>query len=812
MLINYIKVALRSIFRNKLTAFINIAGLAFAMLCALMIYLFIQDELHYDRHHSKADRIYRMTRNFLSPDGSVNLHLGHLAPPFGPLLKNDFTDFEEVARTLQARVLVAHQENAGEQKAFNEENLFYAEPELFKIFDIHVTEGNEDKLLHDPFTLMLSEKTAKKYFGDEPAVGKRLRLNNTYELEVTGIYQDFPQQSHWHPEILLSFSTLNDSTIYGRQRLETNYGNNSFGTYVLVKEPFDQKKTEAQFPAFLDKHIGPINNANGRPLPSSYTNLYMQKVTDIHLHSQLDSETETNGNMIAIYMMGTIGLFIVLIACFNFINLSTARATKRAKEVGMRKVSGALKQQLITQYLSESVLIALFALIIALSLSWFALQWLNTFTDKELTLNLFSNWPLSVGLLGFAVAVGVLAGIYPAFIISSFQPVLILKGQQGSARGKGGIRKTLVVLQFSISIILMIATAITFQQLNFLNQRELGYAKDQVITLPYYADLAPAYDAFYNELTNHSAIKNVSRSSRVPTGRLLDSQGAAQIQKGDSMTTADVIIKNIRSDHEFFDAYEVPFVAGRNFSKDVKTDDSLGFILNEAAVKMLGVTNEEVLTRDFQYGNVKGRVLGVVRDFHFESLHEEIIPMIFQPSPFYNRLSVKISGGDAQQAIAHLEATWKEFLPHRPFEYSFLSQQYQQLYLSEQKQGQLFTLFSCLAIVIACLGLFGLATFNTLQRVKEIGIRKVLGASTSHILGILSKEIIILVLIANLVAWPVAWYIVSEWLNGFAYHVNLNPGIFVLATLGALLIALLTVSSQTIKAALTNPSNTLRYE
>lgn len=812
MLLNYIKVALRAIFRNKLTAFINIVGLAFAMLCALMIYLFIQDELQYDRYHSKADRLYRMTRNFLSPDGSVNLHLGHLAPPFGPLLKNDFTDFEEVVRTLQTSALVAHQENAEEQKAFNERNLFYAEPELFKIFNIHIVEGNEAKLLQDPFTLMLSEKTAEKYFGDEAAVGKRLRFNNVYDLEVTGIYKDFPQQSHWHPEILLAFSTLNDTTIYGRRGLETNFGNNSFGTYVLVKEPFDQKKTEALFPAFLDKYMGPVTSANGGPLPSTFTNLYMQKVTDIHLHSHLDSEIETNGNITRVYMMGVIGLFIVLIACFNFINLSTARATKRAKEVGMRKVSGALKQQLITQYLSESVLIAFFALLLALSFSWFAVQWLNAFTGKSLALDLLSNWSLLVSLLVFALLVGILAGIYPAFIISGFQPVLILKGQQGSARGKGGIRKTLVVAQFSISIILMIATVITFQQLNFLNQRELGYAKDQVITLRYYSDLVTNYDAFFNEVTKHTSIKNISRSSRIPTGRLLDSQGTAQIQQGDSMATANVIIKNIRSDHEFFDTYEVPFLTGRNFSKEVKTDDSLGFVLNEAAVKMLGATNEDILTRDFQYGGVKGRVLGVVRDFHFESLHEEIIPMIFQPSRFYNRMSVKISGSDAQQAIEHLEKIWKEFLPHRPFEYNFLSEQYRQLYEAEQKQGQLFTLFSGLAIIIACLGLFGLATFNTLQRVKEIGIRKVLGASTTHILGILSKEIILLVLIANFIAWPVAWYFMDKWLEGFAYHVNLNVGIFALATVVALLIALLTVSSQTIKAALTNPSNTLRYE
>lgn len=812
MLTNYIKVAFRAIFRNKLTAFINISGLAFAMICSLMIYLFIDDELHYDQYHTKADRIYRMTRNFLSPDGSVNLHLGHVAPPFGPLLKNDFTDFEEVIRTLQTRSLVAYRADAEEQKSFNEENLFYAEPEVFKVFDIDVKKGNPEKLLQDPFTLILSEETARKYFGEQEAIGKQLRLGNTYDLEVTGVFKDFPEQSHWHPEILLSFSTLNDSTIYGRNRLETNWGNNSFGTYVLVKEPFDQQKTEAQFPAFLDKHMGPSFTNNGGPLPSSFTNIFMQKVTDIHLHSQLDSEVETNGSITSVYMMGVIGLFIVLIACFNFINLSTARATKRAKEVGMRKVSGALRNQLVFQYLSESILISFFALAIAASFSWLSLQWLNGFTGKALVLNFISNWPLTLGLVLFAIFVGVLAGIYPAFIISGFQPVQILKGQQGSTQGKGAIRKTLVVMQFSISIILMIATAVTFQQLNFMNGRELGYEKDQVLTLRYFSDLTPGYDAFYNEVTKHSAIKNVSRSSRIPTGRLLDSQGAAQIQQGDSMATANVIIKNIRNDHEFFDTYAIPFVSGRNFSKDVKSDDSLGFVVNEAAVKMLGLTNEDILTRDFQYGNVKGRVIGVVRDFHFESLHEEIIPMIFQPSSFYNRLSVKIETSNAQQAIEHLENTWKQFLPERPFEYDFLSTQYQQLYESEKKQGQLFTIFSVLAIIIASLGLFGLATFNTLQRVKEIGIRKVLGASTSHILRLLSTEIIVLVLIANLIAWPVAWYSMNQWLDGFAYKVNLNIGIFALATIGALLIALITVSSQTIKAALTNPSNTLRYE
>lgn len=812
MLANYLKVALRSILRSKLTSFINIAGLAFAMTCSLLIYLYIVDELKYDRYHSKIDKIYRVTRDFLSPDGSVNLHLGHVAPPFGPLLKNDFTDFEEVVRTLNTRGLFAIRTKEGDEKLFYEDNTFYSEPEIFNVFDINVTHGNADKALTEPFKVMLSQKTAEKYYGEENPLGKLLQVANRYEVEVTGVFEDFPAQSHWHPDVLVSFSTLNDSTIYGRRRLETNWGNNSFATYVLMKEGADAQKIQSQFPEFLDKHMGVLAAQHNSPMPSTWTHIFLQKVKDIHLHSHLDSEVETNGNITNVYMMGVIGIFIVLIACFNFINLSTARATKRAKEVGMRKVVGAIKRQLINQYLSESVMTTFFALIIALGLSWFALQWMNDFTGKHLTISLVSDWSLALGLVAFTLLIGMLAGIYPAFVISGFKPVSILKGSSGSARSKGGIRKILVVAQFAISITLIIATAITFQQLDYMNNRKLGYDKDQVVTLLYFSELAPNYDAFLNELTSYSGIKNASRSTRIPTGRLLDSQGTASVQKGDSMVRADVTIKNIRIDHEFFDTYGIKFLTGRNFSKDVKSDDSLGFVINKAAADMIGVSPEDILTRDFQYGGVRGRVLGVVEDFHFESLHQEIIPMVFHSSRFFNRISVKISGSNLQEALTHIENKWKEFLPHRPFEYDFLSVQYEKLYESEQKQGQLFTIFSGLAIIIACLGLFGLATFNTLQRVKEIGIRKVLGASVPHILTLLSKEIVMLVVLANIIAWPLSWYFMNKWLNGFAYKIDLGAGVFVLATLVAVLIALLTVSSQTIKAAMTNPANTLRYE
>ena len=818
MIRNYFKVALRSIFRDKLTAFINISGLALAMACAMLIYLFIVDEVSYDKYHSKAERMYRVTRSFHSPEGETSLHLANVAPPIGPLLKNDFGEIETLARTINFDVVIALEEN-GQLKMMNTENqAFLAEPAIFNIFDIELKSGDPIKSLERPFTIMLSEESAKRYFNSENIMGKRLRVNNTFDLEITGVYKDFPLQSHWHPEFLISFITLENENIYGREGLETNWGNNSFGTYLVLQEGADPKKLESSLPSFLDKHFGNYARANwGVPadwVASKSTTLYVQKVTDIHLHSHLDDEIEANGNITNVYMMETIGLFIILIACFNFINLSTARATKRAKEVGLRKVVGAFRAQLINQYLSESVLTAFLALILAIGIAYSALGILNAFTNKALTLDLFRNIPLTAGLILFAVIIGILAGIYPAFVISSFKPALTLKGQQGMVSGKNFIRKGLVVSQFAISIVLIIATIIIFKQLDYLNSRDLGYDKNQVVTLPYYSELATSYETFYNELANAASIKNVARSSRIPTGRLLDSYGEPRVLKGDSLVDVNMNLKSISTDTEFFDTYGIGVSSGREFSKEILTDDSLAFVINESAAKKIGWENpEDYMDKEFQYADVKGKLIGIVKDFHFESLHEEITPMIFlQRNNNYNVLSIKIAGNEMQNGLAHLEKVWKTFLPSRPFDHQFLSERYRALYESEQKQSQLFTAFSGLAIFIASLGLFGLATFNTMQRVKEIGIRKVLGASVSNIVGLLSKEIVILILVANLISWPIAWYFMNQWLDTFAYHIEMNAFAYLLAAISAVLIALITVSSQTIKAAMSNPAKTLRYE
>lgn len=819
MIRNYLKVAFRSIFRNKLTAFINIAGLALAMMCCILIYVFVADELSYDRYHAKADRTYRVTRNFLSKDGVPNLHLANVAPPIGPLLKNDFGEIEVLARTVNFNLTIGLEKDGELVKNFIEEQVFIVEPDLFRIFDIDVVSGDPTTALTRPLTAMLSQTAARKYFDSEDVIGKRLRVNNQLDLEVTGLYKDFQNQSHWHPEFLVSFSTLHDDNVYGRTRLETSWGNNAFGTYVLLEEGADPAKVEAGFADFMERHFATYARTNFGAPPdfkaSQSTTLFLQKLTDIHLYSHLDDELEVNGNINNVRMMAVIGIFIILIACFNFINLSTARATKRAKEVGLRKVVGAFKTQLVSQYLSESVMISFFALVGSIAMAGLSIAWLNTFTGKELSLNPINNWPLLVGLVGFAVVVGMVAGLYPAFVLSGFKPALVLKGQQGSVKGKGLVRKSLVVAQFAISIVLLIATAITFQQLNFLNTRTLGYDKDQVVIFTYYGrDLADNYDAFYNELLKSSAIENAGRSSRIPTGRLLDSSGPPLITKGDSLVNSTVTTKYVAIDEEFFRTYGMEMAAGRDLSRDITNDDSLAFIVNETAAKAYGWQNlSDGLDKDFKYGGTQGKLVGVVNDFHFESLHQAIIPIVFVARPDnFNNLSVRISGNQMQAGLEHIEKVWKEFLPNRPYDYTFLSEGYQRLYEAEQKQNQLFTIFSGLAIFIACLGLFGLATFNTLQRVKEIGIRKVLGASVPSILALLSREIVMLIVVANLIAWPVAWYFMQQWLDSFAYHVDMNLAIYVLAAIGAVLLALITVSSQTVKAAMTNPSSTLRYE
>jgi putative ABC transport system permease protein len=808
MFYNYLKIALRLFARNKLISAINVAGLALALGGSLLIAIFILDELSYDRHHANADRIYRVTRNFLSPDGSVTLHLGPVAPPFGPLLENEFPDIVETARTRGFyEPLYTLSEDGTQEQILDVQNRYYAEPSVFRVFSIPVLAGDQKTALENPNTLMVSDATAMKFFGTLDVVGKQLKANNGI-MEITGVYEAFPPQSHWHPEMLIAFSTLNDDRVYGRRRLETAWGNNNFSTYVLVNDQFDREKTEGQFPAFIDKYMG---EPESPVKPSSWTNLFLQPLTFIHLHSRLDYEIETNGSITHVYIMGAIGIFLILIACFNFINLSTARAITRAKEVGLRKVVGAFRKQLIVQHLTESIITAFISFILAVAVVAAAIPWLNSFTGKSIHMSDYANASILIVIPLIVLLVGALGGLYPAFIISSFKPALIIKGKPGATRGSGGIRKVLVVMQFAISIIMIIATLITWQQLDYLNQRELGYAKDQVVTLDYYGAVGERYETFYHELTRHPAIFNAARSSIIPTERLLDYQGTS-VRQGDSLVATEIVMKDVRIDHEFFDTYQIPMLTGRSFSKEIKSDDSLAYIINQTAAAMVGWTPEQAVGQVLRNGGVTGSVVGVVSDFHFESLHEPIVPVVFIGRHEFRTISVQVSPTEMKAALAHMEEVWKTFLPTIPFSYEFLSDSYRNLYESEQRQNQLFILFAGLAIFIASMGLFGLATFNTLQRSKEVSIRKVLGAPVSSILRLLTGEILILILIANLIAWPVAWYFMNEWLARFAYHIEMDVVTYLLAGLFALVITLITIGSQTVRTALTNPATVLRNE
>jgi putative ABC transport system permease protein len=806
MIKNYFKIAWRNLKKNKFISFINLFGLTVGLTCCLLITIYILNELSYDRYNKNADNIYRVERTFLNPEtGALSLNLGSIAPPFAPLLQNDFKDIKKITAFLPVGSLPVKYGD----KIFNEQNICFADDQLFDVFDFNVTKGNPAKALTNPFSVVLTQEMAKKYFGDEDPLNKVIRFDNKFDCKVTGVYKALPQNAHFHPGGLISFSTLKDPAVYGEAGLRSNWGNNAFYTYLLLPDHYNPKKLEAQFPAFQNRHIP----GGGKYKPTDYSILSMRKLTDIHLRSHTDSEVEINGDIKRVYIFSAIALFILLIACINYMNLSSARSVLRAKEIGVRKTAGATKRELIAQFLSESVFIAWLAAILAFVLSSIALPWLNQLADETLSISSLLQWEVVIAILLVPFIVGILSGIYPALYLSSFEPVKVLKGIIKKGGGNISFRKALVVFQFAVSIILIVATVIVFQQLNYIRNKSLGFDKSHVITLGYNSGFDQSYQSFKEDLLSNSNIKEVSRSSRIPTGRLLDSQDS-QLNRGDSLAPSKADIKNVVADEDFISTYGIKMVAGRNFSKDFGTDTS-SFLINESAVKALGLkSNETAIGKQFKYGGRKGTIVGVFNDFNFESLHQRIIPLVlyeYTPADNYGNISVKTSG-NVPAALAQIEKTWKKYLPEIPYEYKFLDDRYAKLYDSENKQSSLFTIFSCIAIFIACLGLFGLSAFTITQRVKEIGIRKVLGASTGSIVELISKDFLVLVVIAAIVAFPVAWYAMDHWLQDFAYRIRIGWGVFVIAGIIALLIAFATIGLQAAKAARSNPVKNLRSE
>ncbi|MEO6638532.1 MAG: ABC transporter permease [Ginsengibacter sp.] len=811
MIKNYFKIAIRNLMKYRFISFINLFGLTVGLTCCLLITVYILNELSYDKYNKNAENTYRVTRSFNNADGVVSLNLSTVSPPFGYYFPTDFPEITKMTRLLNnGSTPLKYKE-----KLINEPDVYFADEHLFDVFTLNVVKGDPRAALRDPFSVMMSEEVAKKYFGNEDPMNKVLRANNQFDVKVSGIYKEFPANSFMHPGMLVSFNTLKDPSVYGEEGLRTNWGNNSFFTFLVLPDHYDPEKLTARFPAFLDKHMS-LSEYGGKQA-SKFTSLGLQKLTDIHLYSHTDYEAEANGDISRVYIFSSIALFILLIACINYMNLSTARAALRAKEIGIRKVIGARKKELIFQFLSESVLITWAAILIAFACLYFTLPWLNSLSGQQLSFSILMKWQILLPIFLTPFIVGILSGLYPALFMSSFKPVQTLKGLFKVRGSSISFRKVLVVAQFAISIVLIITTIIMFQQLRYMQETSLGYDKEHIITMPYYNNLNTKYDAFRNELLQNSGIKDLARSSRIPTGRLLDAMGA-NVLMGDSMSPVSADIKNVSVDEDFITTYGVPIVAGRNFSRDY-VNDTTNFLLNEAAVSAIGWKSpNEAVGKTFRYGGVTGKVIGVTGDFHFESLRQKIIPIVLANTATtptdsrFNNMSVKVDGKNMKAALASIERVWKGYLPEFPFQYTFLDDRFNKLYEAEQRQGTIFTVFACIAIFIASLGLFGLSAFAITQRVKEIGVRKVLGANVSSIVALLSKDFLKLVLIAAIIAFPVAWYTMTHWLQDFAYRVNIHWWVFIVSPFLALIVALATVSFQAIKAAIANPVKSLRSE
>jgi putative ABC transport system permease protein len=809
MIRSYLKIAFRNLMKYRFISFINLFGLAVGLTCCMLILAFIINELSFDKYNKNADHIYRVTRSFNNQDGSVSLNLSTIAPAFGPYLTNDFPEIQKMTRMLKNGITSFQYKD----NLFNENNVYFADDKLFDVFTVRVKEGNPKTALTDPFTVMLSEEMAKRYFGSEDPMNKSIRAYNQFNLKVTGVYQDFPSNSHMHPDALVSFTTLNDTSVYGAENLRTSWGNNSFFNFIVLPENYQVKNMIDRFPEFVDKHMN-HKDYNGQN-PSKFTKLGLQKLTDIHLRSNMDYEAEPNGDINRVYIFSLIALFILLIACINYMNLSTARSALRAREIGIRKVIGARKKELIFQFLNESVLICWVATIIAFILTSLALPWLNKISGQQISYHDLLKWKIVFPLLLTPFVLGIVSGIYPALFMSSFQPVKTLKGLFKAGGANISLRKVLVVAQFAISIVLIISTAIVFQQLHYIQNKSLGFEKEHQVILPYGNDVDKRYDVFRNTLLHNTSFKAMGRSSRIPTGRLLDAQGAFTLV-GDSLRPVNTDIKMVNVDYDFIPVYNIKVVAGRNFSREFATDTA-GFVLNESSISVLGWKNpKDAVGKDFKYGGQKGHIIGVIADFNFESMHQKIVPVVLTMNPpsqqYYNNITIRIAGNNIPGTLAFLEKTWKTLLPETPYQYNFLNENFDKLYESEQRQGTLYIFFACIAIFIACLGLFGLSSFAITQRIKEIGVRKVLGANVIKIITLLSKDFLKLVIFAAILAFPIAWFAMNNWLKDFAFRVSIEWWVFILAGLLASIIAVLTVSVHAIKAANANPVNSLRSE
>jgi putative ABC transport system permease protein len=803
MLRHYFQIAWRNLLKRKFYSLINVTGLAVGMACCVLITLYVYHEKSYDQYHTKRDRIYRVTQTFRSVQNGETL--GAPTPsdfqvwgcaPVGPALQADFPEIEKVVQFMSPVSLLLQR---GE-KRFQQDDLLFIDSTAFDVFSWKMLSGDPKTALNAPFSMVLTKSVAQKLFGNENPVGQAVRADNQDNYIITGVMEDVPPNSQFTFNGLISMTTMRKkwSEMFGW------WGYVDFYTYLLLKENTSIQSLQAKAPAFLKKRNGE---------DKGYT-IAFEKMTDAYLHSEASRQPGPTGNLLNVYLFTCIAVFIMLIACINFMNLSTARSLERAKEVGVRKVLGVRPGSLMRQFLFESVLLSLAAAIIALVVARPGISLIGKLSGKEISyVNFFS--PLTfVCMAGFAVVVGILAGIYPAWFLSGFRAIAVLKGKFNPSGGSISFRKVLVVFQFTLSIALIAGTIIVYSQLKYLNRHDLGFQKDQMVILNFEGDekVRQNINSIKKAMADQPGVISVAASRAVP-GEFLPNAGTQIQAPGGQMSHQAPLIYEI--DFDFIPAYHIPLVAGRNYSRSYLTDSAQAMIINEAAAKLYGYTNPaDAVGKKFDQWGRAGTIIGVVKDFNFRSLHQAVEPLTLRYGyPFdLNRISVAIKGENIPATLANLRKTWDKKVPQRPFLYHFLDESFNTQYQADQNFGQLFTFFACLAICIACLGLLGLSTFMAQQRVKEIGVRKVLGSSVSGIVLLLSKDFIKLVLIAIVIAIPLCTWSMNQWLQNFAYRIPIGPVVFIEAGIICVGIAFATIAWQSVKAALVNPIRSLRNE
>jgi putative ABC transport system permease protein len=814
MIKNYFRIALRNLSRHRFYSFINIAGLAIGIASCLIITLYILFETGYDKYLNNHNRIYRINSEIKFAENHLQMAVS--PAPLAEALYNDFPEIEAVTRFRQRGSFMVRRN----KDKFREESIVYADSAVFKVFSFPFLYGTPDQALRDPNTIVISRKLADKYFPGEDPTGQTLVLSDDWAVKVTGVIEDMPARSHLHFDILIAMETLDESR-------NENWLSNNFQTYFLLREGADINTVEKKFPKMIETYVGP---QAAQMLGGDFT---MEKfyasgnkfefttipITDIHLYSDLTAEFEPNSDIAYIYLFASIAFFTLIIACINFMNLSTARSANRAKEVGIRKVLGSLRGHLMRQFLLESIMLSMVSFAIATLVAYLVLPFFNQLAGKQLSLP-FDNSILIFGLLLGAIVVGLFAGVYPSLFLSAFRPVNVLKGRLSLGMKSGVIRSGLVVFQFLISIFLIIGTIAINQQLHFIQNKKIGFEKDQVIVVEQAYLMGEQLESFKNSVLQDAGIISGTISGYLPVSGTNRSENSYW-PGGKQMTQENLVsVQGWRVDHDYLKTLGMQIIDGRNFSREF--NDSLNIIINESAVKALNFENpigKKIMTfqgtRDNSIDNkatITFTIIGVVQDFNFESLRQHISPLIFVLAPNPSDISFRFKTQNTTGVIDKVETTWKQMAPGEPFSYFFLDDAFGKMYSSEQRLGAIFAIFAALAIIISCLGLFALTAFTADQRTKEIGIRKVLGASAGSIVIMLSKEYGRLIVIAFVLAAPLSWFAVGWWLENYTYKVQIGALVYFLAGVAAFTIALVTMSYQSIKAANTNPAISLRSE